>query len=257
MANPLSLRGFEFQGNPIRCAGTDRDLWFVAADVCAVLGITWSGATLKDIDPEWKRLLQFNIHRRNAVTSRPVTEELVVINEAALYQLVFRSRKPEAKSFARWVFSEVLPAIRKTGSYTTERRAKYERQGKQLEWIEQREEGIEARKGLTDTLKDHGVKDRGYPDCTNAIYRPVLGGTASLVKARRGLKPKAQLRDSLSTIELAKVKLAELFAAERIEQERLEGNDRCAKACRLSGSAVAAAARLAEQGPLDPPALDG
>lgn len=249
MAN-LSIRDFEFEGNKLRCAGSDRDLWFVASDVCKVLDITWSGATLKDIDPSWKRLLQFNIHRRNALTNQPVTEELTVINEAALYQLIFRSRKPEAKAFAAWVFSEVLPAIRRTGQYVSNRRAKYERQGKQLEWIDQREEGIEARKGFTDVLKDHGVETRGYPDCTNAIYRPVLGASAASVKASRGLKQKAQLRDSLSTVELAQVKLAELLAADRIEKDNLSGNDRCANACTLSGKAVAAAVRLADSGPL-------
>ena len=86
-----------------------------------------------------------------------VSVNTVVISEAAMYKFAFRSNKPDADAFTNWVASDVLSAIRKTGSYTAARRAKYERQGKQLEWIDNREEGIEARKGFTDTLKDHGV----------------------------------------------------------------------------------------------------
>lgn len=79
-----------------------------------------------------------------------VSVNTVVISEAAMYKFAFRSNKPDADAFTNWVASDVLSAIRKTGSYTAARRAKYERQGKQLEWIDNREEGIEARKGFTD-----------------------------------------------------------------------------------------------------------
>ena len=65
-----------------------------------------------------------------------------------------------------------------------------------------------------------------------------------------GLSPKASLRDNLSTIDLAKVKLAELFAADRIEKDNLSGNEPCAQACILSGQAVAAAADFAGGEPL-------
>ncbi len=72
-----------------------------------------------------------------------------------------------------------------------------------------------------------------------------------MVKVQRGLKPKAALRDSLSTVELAKVKLAELLAADRIEKDELQGNERCARACRLSGQAIASAVAIAGEGKLN------
>lgn len=230
----LAVRDFDFQGNEIRCVGTDRDLWFVAKDVAEALGIAWRGsATLENIPAPWigVRKLRTPMRQRDG-QYRDTEVEVLVINEAAVFKFVIRSNKPAADAFTNWVASEVLPSIRKTGQYVSARRAKYERQGKQLEWIENREEGIEARKGFTDTLKDHEVEGTGYADCTNAINRPVLGGTAALVKVQRGLKPKASLRDSLSTVELAKVKLAELLAAERIEKDELQGNERCVQALR-------------------------
>ena len=46
-------------------------------------------------------------------------QSMTVINEPGLYKLAFKSRKPEAKKFARWVTHEVLPSIRKTGMYAT------------------------------------------------------------------------------------------------------------------------------------------
>jgi prophage antirepressor-like protein len=256
MANPLSLRGFEFQGNTVRCVGTDRDLWFVAKDVAEALGMVWASTTLASIPSEWRgvrEVLTPQINQHGRCKNGFVKSEVIVINEAAVYKLAFRSNKPSADAFTNWVASEVLPAIRKTGAFQSERRAKYERQGKQLEWIETREEGIEARKGFTDTLKDHGVKGPGYPECTNAIYKPVLGGSAALVKINRGLKPKANLRDALSTLELTKVKFAELLAVVKIEGEQLQGNERCAEACKLSGQAVATAERTVREVPLNPP----
>ena len=248
----LAVRDFDFQGNEIRCVGTDRDLWFVAKDVAAALGLVWASSTLANIPPAWRGVRSFLTPQKNQYGQAGYVEtEFVVINEAAVYKLAFRSNKPGADAFTDWVASEVLPSIRKTGQYVSARRAKYERQGKQLEWIENREEGIEVRKGFTDTLKDHEVEGKGYADCTNAINRPVLGGTAALVKVQRGLKPKASLRDSLSTVELAKVKLAELLAADRIEKDKLQGNERCAQACRLSGQAVASAVAIAGEGKLN------
>ena len=249
----LAVRDFDFQGNEIRCVGTDRDLWFVALDVCLALGIVWKGKdTLGSLPDDWisLRKLRTQVRQRDG-TYRVVTLDTLCINEAGLYKFVIRSNKPAADAFTNWVASEVLPSIRKTGQYVSARRAKYERQGRQLEWIENREEGIEVRKGFTDTLKDHEVEGAGYADCTNAINRPVLGGTAALVKVQRGLKPKAALRDSLSTVELAKVKLAELLAADRIEKDELQGNERCARACRLSGQAIASAVAIAGEGKLN------
>lgn len=248
----ISVRDFDFQGTPIKCVGTDRDLWFVAKDVCEALGIAWKGSeTLDCIPKEWRGVRKLRTPLKNQYGSHGLVEnEFIVINEYAIYKLAFRSNKPAADAFTNWVASEVIPSIRKTGTYAVRQRAKYERLGKSIDWVEKREEGIEARKDFTGTLKDHGVSGHGYPSCTDAINRPILGGSAAVVKIQRGLKPKANLRDSLSKIELAKVQLAEMLATERIEADKLNGNESCAKACKLSGQSVANASELASGSPL-------
>jgi prophage antirepressor-like protein len=252
MPKPLAPLSFTFQDHPIRCVGTDRDLWFVAQDVVESLGVVWKGRdSLASLPADWISLRNLRTHvRQRDGTYRVAMVDVLCLNEAGVYKLAFRSNKPEADAFTNWVASEVIPSVRRTGSYTSARRTRYERQGRQLEWIDQREEGIEARKTFTDTLKDHGVQTHGYAVCTDEINKPLLGGTAKLVKVQRGLKPKATLRDSLSTVELAEVKLAELWAAKRIEEAELAGNDQCATACRLTGNAVAIARTHVDATPL-------
>lgn len=64
--------------------------------------------------------------------------------------------------------------------------------------------GKEVRKRFTKTLDEHGVKKPfEYALCTNEVYKPLLGGTAKQVKEKRGLHPKANLRDNMSLRELA------------------------------------------------------
>ncbi|HXQ53299.1 MAG TPA: KilA-N domain-containing protein [Stellaceae bacterium] len=83
------------------------------------------------------------------------------------------------------------------------------------------------RVSYTNTLRDHGVVNDGYWRCTNAVYRKLLGNTASNLRAERGLPPKANLRDGLATDELSYVMAAEVLATERIEEEDRQGNSEC------------------------------
>ena len=101
---------FQFKGFPIRTQVEDDQIWFAAKDVCAALGITWTGHSLSAIPDAWQRVVKLTTLRRGA-------QGLRVISEPAVYKLAFRSNKPEADVFTNWVASEVLPAIRKTGKY--------------------------------------------------------------------------------------------------------------------------------------------
>jgi prophage antirepressor-like protein len=84
--------------------------WWVAKDVCEVLGIgNVSDAIARLDDDEFDTIeVTDSIGRK---------QETYVVNESGLYSLIMTSRKPEAKAFKKWVTSEVLPSIRKTGSY--------------------------------------------------------------------------------------------------------------------------------------------
>lgn len=83
--------------------------YFVAVEVCDILDLKNPSDRLKTLDDDEK--LTYVLNR--AGQKRAVN----LINESGLYNLIFQSRKPEAKAFRKWVTSEVLPAIRRTGSY--------------------------------------------------------------------------------------------------------------------------------------------
>ena len=94
----------------IRTVVLDGEPWFVGKDVAAALGYKdTSDALKKHVDEEDK------LTRRFADSGQ--IREMYVINESGVYSLVFSSKLPTAKAFKRWVTSEVLPSIRRTGSY--------------------------------------------------------------------------------------------------------------------------------------------
>ena len=76
------------------------------------------------------------------------------------------------------------------------------------------------RNSYTNTLKQHGVADRGYMECTEAVYLNLLGGKSYQLRERLGAKPKTNLRDVLSTSQLSYVMAAEALTAERIAEEK-------------------------------------
>ncbi|KAA6348670.1 hypothetical protein EZS27_003903 [termite gut metagenome] len=78
----------------------------------------------------------------------------------------------------------------------------YKKQGRSDKWIMERLEGKGIRNLFTSTLAEHGVNGEGYRDCTNAIYNPLLGGKAEMVRKERNLPKSANIRDNLSFIEL-------------------------------------------------------
>lgn len=88
----------------------DGEVWFVAQDVCAALTIENNRDAVARLDGEEKGV--------RTMDTLGGTQEVAVINESGLYSLILTSRKPEAKRFKKWVTSEVLPSIRKTGGYS-------------------------------------------------------------------------------------------------------------------------------------------
>lgn len=86
------------------------DPWFVAKDVCRVLGIQNPRDTVRKVLEEDEKGVA-------TIYTPGGDQEVSTVSESGLYALIFRSRKPQAKAFRKWVTSEVLPAIRKTGRY--------------------------------------------------------------------------------------------------------------------------------------------
>ena len=135
--------------------------WFIAKDVCQTLGLTVKNS-VRYLDEDEKA--KASIKHLSSNEYRNVT----VINESGLYSLILRSRKPEAKAFKKWVTSELLPAIRKTG--------KYEIPKKEVK------EAKETRNGLTKQWEDHGITGHNFMNLTKHIKK-----TSGLTKPREQL----------------------------------------------------------------------
>lgn len=104
------LMPFDYEGREIRVVKDEQgDPWFVAADVCAVLQLPETHKAVARLDDDEKD--------RNSIPTPGGSQSMTVVSESGLYNLVLGSRKAEAKRFKRWVTHEVLPDIRKTGSY--------------------------------------------------------------------------------------------------------------------------------------------
>lgn len=100
---------FTFSAKTLRCILRDGEPWFVAADVCEALALDDTSKACSRLDDDEKGT--------NSIRTPSGDQQMLVINESGLYSLILTSRKPEAKKFKKWVTSEVLPAIRKTGRY--------------------------------------------------------------------------------------------------------------------------------------------
>lgn len=87
------------------------NIWFVAKDVCKILEIINHRDATSQLDEDEKNGV-------GITDAMGRTQQVTVISESGLYALVFRSRKQEARAFSKWVRAEVLPTLRKTGSYS-------------------------------------------------------------------------------------------------------------------------------------------
>lgn len=109
MTTALATHQFPTTGQAVRTVLVDGEPWFIAADVCAALGIGNPSQAVSYLDEDERGA--------TLITNEGRTRQLNIVSEPGLYSLILRSRKPEAKAFKRWITHEVLPAIRKTGRY--------------------------------------------------------------------------------------------------------------------------------------------
>lgn len=112
---------FRFDGLAVRAFADEKgEPWFLAADVCEVLGYVnpWQ-AVQKNCREAGvtKREVRCDLSNREVTSTVRETQEMTFINEGNLYRLIIKSRKPEAERFEQLVMDEILPTIRKTGRY--------------------------------------------------------------------------------------------------------------------------------------------
>lgn len=106
----LALQSFGFNEQLVRVVDRDGGIWFVAKDVCTALEISNHKDAVSRLEAD---------ERDGVGITDPIgrSQTVTVISESGLYALIFRSRKPVAVQFRKWVTQEVLPAIRRTGAY--------------------------------------------------------------------------------------------------------------------------------------------
>ncbi|UJA34316.1 phage antirepressor [Bacillus velezensis] len=97
---------FNYQDQQVRTVVINGQPWFVAKDICEILGIKNATQAVSKLDNDERAML--NIGRQGNTN---------IVNEPGLYTLILGSRKPEAKQFKRWITHEVIPTIRKAGGY--------------------------------------------------------------------------------------------------------------------------------------------
>ncbi|MDU7654793.1 MAG: Bro-N domain-containing protein [Haemophilus parainfluenzae] len=115
MKTQSKLSTFNFESNSIRTLAIDNEPWFVAKDVCDAIGLTNSRMSLIALDEDEKGV--------SLIYTPSGQQEMNIVSESGMYTLILRCRDAVKKGsvphrFRKWVTSEVLPQIRKTGSYS-------------------------------------------------------------------------------------------------------------------------------------------
>ncbi|EHT7952031.1 TPA: ORF6C domain-containing protein, partial [Staphylococcus pseudintermedius] len=161
-----NLQTFNFEELPVRTLTVDDEPYFVGKDVAEILGYKRTADAIREhVDAEDKGV--------GKIQTPGGMQNVTIINESGLYSLIFSSKLDSAKRFKRWVTSEVLPAIRKTGTYQV---PSDPMQALELmfEATKQTKEEIESVKADVIDLKDNQKLDAGeYGLVTKTIQQRV------------------------------------------------------------------------------------
>jgi len=98
-----------------------QDPWFIVSDICEILGLNNVSRALDGLEETWKARITISNPSFSGKNGEKKRITPWFVSEPGLYALIFKSRKQEARDFRKWVFEDVLPEIRKTGSYNTTR----------------------------------------------------------------------------------------------------------------------------------------
>ena len=214
------IQKFAYEEFIVRVVNIDGETWFVANDVCEVLTIQNARRAVKE------QLDSDDVRSTYVIDSVGREQATYIINESGLYNLIFQSRKPEAKVFKKWVTSEVLPSIRKTGRYEIPNLKQMSEDERRLVI---REQIKEHNPRLSAEAQKAGVGNTGNPQKDNyefAIfhnkgYQGLYGGLGKRQIARKkGVPETANILDYMNSTELA----ANFFRVTQTE-ERLKNSE--------------------------------
>ena len=224
MSNEMQLQVFknsEFN-DQVRVLGTADDPKFCLPDICKVLELNPSKVAQR---------LEKGVLSKYTLQTKGGAQKINFVNEDGFYDVVLASRKPIAKKFRKWVTSEVLPSIRKTGEY----KIKDSTNDQQL-LLQQavRKEGKIYRHEYTDAIKQLCIcfdlvgtkeEDITYGKYTNLVYR--------IIRVPKGM------RDSFDAVTLMTIANMELIAADEIMRCLVQGLDKGQIYCAVSKRLIA------------------
>ena len=168
--------------------------WFLAGDVCRVLGIKDSAKAVRDIEAKYKTAgVKVATSSRTLVDTAGGRQQVVIVTEQILYELIFNSRKQKAVLFRAWVTGEVLPSIRKHGFYRNE--------GKIIRRVE-----TDAIKEFIEYAKNNGSQN------SERYYTIITKATNEILSIKKGQ------RDSLSAMQLEHLAMVERVIASALMQ---------------------------------------
>lgn len=169
---------FNFENHEVRSLLLNNEPWFVGKDVADVLGYSNSRKAMADhVDDEDKEVLT----SRNVTLENIPNRGITVVNESGLYSLILSSKLPSAKKFKRWVTSEVLPSLRKTGQYQVKELSGSELMAKAL---------IEAQSVLA--AKDKQIEEMKpkvvFADAVATSHTSILVGELAKILKQNGIE---------------------------------------------------------------------
>ena len=186
------------EGASVRMQMIKDEPWFMAKDVCEILGLNNVSQALTQLDADEKHGII-----TNDVTGR--NQEIRFVNESGMYALIFQSRKPQARAFRKWVTGEVLPSLRKYGYYVAPGAQLTDEQREELERVMMGR----MRRYLSRRDYIQVARSTGYP--VWFVQRVVAGqagghaGSVMLALQERALKNCQEYVDPLSEARMTSV----------------------------------------------------
>ena len=166
----------------VRVVDVNGEPWFVASDVAKALGYANPAEAIQD---HCKKVNKINHHSKTLPPTPPVN--ILIIPESDVYRLVMRSNLPDAERFQDWVVEEVLPSIRKTGSYSMAPKTYAEALRALAAEVEMRE-AVEAQKALAEAQRDEAIRTKA--EIGSRREAPSMATASAAVRQRDALADK-------------------------------------------------------------------
>lgn len=219
----IAVIPLEFEEHTVRAILIKGEPWWVGSEACRAMGIANPSLAINGQTRTNKGGKTYisgglpadekGIHSVNTPSGM---QEMLIVNEPGLYRLAFSSGKPEAERFKHWVFHEVLPTIRKTGTYNLGGKDRIGRMAKKLrsdrDTAKIRCEVVDTNKSNNARLAKDGANPRVFAAYHNAAYRGLVGKEAKELRRALNQKKRATPLDRMGPVLLSEHRHAKVVA---------------------------------------------